>query len=312
MDNPLDGLVEIVAVADAGGFSAAARRLGTSKSVVSERISRLEARLGARLFHRTTRRLALTEAGQVCYEHGRRILDEAARAEGELAALGGEPRGQVRVTASVQFAGAHLAPMLPALRERHPHVTVDIIATDAVTDLAGEGVDVAVRFMGRREGRRVAGRVLAPLRYLLCAAPAYLERRGTPSRPEDLARHDCLLFRASPGWDEWSFRRPAAAEGAPTARVRAAGPVCSDSGIVLREAAIAGMGVAQLSTVNAAEALRSGRLVRVLTDWPLAGLEDRALWAVYTGSGAVPPKARAFVEFLAERVGDPPYWDRGL
>lgn len=309
MHEPLDGIAEFVAVAEAGGFSAAARRSGASKSLLSERVARLELRLGVRLFHRTTRQLALTEAGQVYYEHGRRILGEAAQAADALQALRGEPRGQLRVTASVHFASAHLAPALPLFRARHPHVSVDVIADDNLRDLAAEGVDVAIRFT-RLDNPAAVGRRLAPLRYLLCASPAYLERRGVPSHPGELEGHDCLLYRVAPGWNEWAFRDPAGSGEA--VRARAAGAFSSDSGMVLRALAVAGAGIAELSTVNAGDELRAGRLVPVLPDWPLDGLGDRAVWAVYTGNRAIPPKVRAFTDFLAAHIGDPPYWDRDL
>jgi DNA-binding transcriptional LysR family regulator len=264
-----------------------------------------------RLLHRTTRRLALTEAGQVYYEHGRRILEEAALAGDALQALRGEPRGLLRVTASVHFAAAHLAPALPLFRARYPHVSVDIIADDSVTDMAAEGVDVAIRF-APLDSPALAGRRLAPLRYLLCAAPSYLERRGAPAHPDELRGHDCILHRAPvpQAWNEWVFERPDG--GNRTLSVRAVGPVCTNTGIVLRAMALAGCGIAKLATVNAGDDLRAGRLVRVLPDWPLAGLERRAIWAVYTGNRAIPPKVRALIDFLAERVGDPPYWDRDL
>jgi DNA-binding transcriptional LysR family regulator len=308
----LDGVAEFVAVADAGGFSAAARRLGAPKASLSEHVARLEARLGARLFHRTTRRLALTEAGRVYLEHGRRMLGEAALAGDQLDALRGEPRGQVRVTTSVLFATAHIAPALPAFWARYPRVGIDVIADDDVRDLAGEAVDVAIRFTRLEANPSAIGRRLAPLRFVLCAAPSYLERRGVPLHPDDLRGHDCILHRAPApqARNEWSFQRPDG--GNRTLDIRATGPVCANAGIVLRAMALAGCGIARLATVNAGDDLRAGRLVRVLPDWPLAGLERRAIWAVYTGNRATPPKVRAFIDFLAERIGDPPYWDRGL
>lgn len=311
MQAALDGIAEFVAVADAGGFSAAARRVGATKASLSEQVARLEARLGSRLFHRTTRRLALTEAGRVFLERGKRMLDEATRAEDELEALRAEPSGQVRVTTSVLFATAHLAPMLPAFWTRHPRVAVDLIADDEVRDLAGEAVDVAVRFT-RMENPGAVGRRLAPLRFVLCAAPAYLERRGVPAHPDDLRGHDCILHRPPipQSWNEWSFARPDG--GNRTLAVRAAGPACTNTGIVQRAMALAGCGIARLATVNAGDDLRAGRLVRVLPDWPLAGLERRAIWAVYTGNRAIPRKVRALIDFIAERIGDPPYWDRDL
>jgi DNA-binding transcriptional LysR family regulator len=147
------------------------------------------------------------------------------------------------------------------------------------------------------------------MRYVLCAAPSYLEQRGAPGHPEELRQHDCLVYGSERKWGEWSFRRP----GSETTRVRVAGVVRSASGLVLHAATVAGMGVAQLATLNAGDALRAGRLVEVLRDWPMVGsLEERAVWAVYPSNRAIPPKVRAFVDFLAARIGDPPYWDRDL
>lgn len=309
MDEPLAGIPEFVAVADARGFSAAARRLGVAKPLLSERVARLERRLGVRLFHRSTRKLALTEAGQLYREHAGRILAEAAAAEVMLQALSGEPRGLLRVTAPVHCANVLVAPLLPAFRAVHAEILVEVIADDELRDLTGEAVDVAIRFALLEQPSTVARR-LAPLRYLLCASPAYLARRGVPDRPEALRAHDCLLYSAAPAWDEWVFRDRARAGG--ITRVRPTGPVRSSSGTVLREVAVAGGGIALLSTFNAGDELRAGRLLPVLPDWPLAGLDGRAIWAVYTGRRAIPPKTRAFVDFLARHIGDPPYWDREL
>jgi DNA-binding transcriptional LysR family regulator len=309
MPGRLEGFAELVAVADAGGFSAAARRIGVSKSLLSQRVARLEARLGARLLHRTTRRLCLTEAGRVCCEHGRRILEEAGRIEDAMQALCGEPRGRLKVATTVQFATEHLAAALPLFQAHHPRVAVDVLAQDGPTDLAGESVDVAIRFT-RLDDPNMVARRLAPLRYLLCASPAYLEQRGVPRHPDELCEHSCLINGFSPSWAVWHFHENGA--GSRVLGVQVNGVLRTDSCTTLGAMAIAGCGIAQLTTVDAGEALRAGRLVEVLREWPLEGLDDRSVWAVYAGNRAIPPKVRAFVDFLATYIGSPPRWEEGL
>lgn len=307
MRTRLEGVAELVAVTEAGGFSAAARRLGASKSLLSARITRLEARLGVRLLHRTTRKLSLTEAGQVYYEHGRRILEEASVAEDALQELRNVPRGRLHVATTVQFASEHLAPALPSFYARYPDLTIDLLPEDGFTDLTDRRVDLAIR-MARIDNPSVIGRRLAPVRHLLCAAPSYLERRGRPEHPAELHDHACLTYGNEPTRSEWKFCRP----GHDEIRVRVAGTVRTGGGIVLRAAAVAGIGIAQLTTINAGDELRAGRLVEVLRGWRMTGLDDRAVWAVYPCNRALPPKVRVFVDFLAAHIGTPPYWDRGL
>jgi DNA-binding transcriptional LysR family regulator len=154
----------------------------------------------------------------------------------------------------------------------------------------------------------LVARRLAPVRFLLCAAPSYLERRGAPGHPDELRRHACLLYGTARRWGEWAFRRP----GGGTTRVSVDGTVRVGAGGVLRAVAVAGAGITMLPTFVVGDELRAGRLVEVLRDWPMAGLEERAVWAVYPSNRAIPPKVRAFVDFLAAHIGDSPYWDRDL
>lgn len=300
----LASLAVFARVVEAGGFSAAAGSLGLSKSAVSKQVSRLEARLGIRLLNRTTRRLSLTEAGALFYEGCQRMVAEAEAAEAAVTHLAAAPRGTLRVNAPVSFAMLHLAPILPELMESCPELSIDLTLNDRRVDLVEEGYDVALR-IGRLGDSSLIARRLAPSRSLLCAAPAYLERHGTPQRPEDLTGHNCLIYSYQAEGALWRFQGP---EGAVSVRVT--GRLQVNNGDVLCAAMQAGGGVGRLPTFIAGDALRAGRLLRLLPDWPLG--DDAAVHAVYPSGRAPSPKIRVFIDFLAGRFGDPPYWDRGL
>lgn len=300
----LDSLAVFVRVVDVGGFSAAARTLGLSKSAVSKQISRLEARLGIRLLNRTTRRLSLTEAGALFYEGCQRMVAEAEAAEAAVTHLAAAPRGTLRVNAPVSFAMLHLAPILPELMESCPELSVDLTLNDRLVELVEEGYDVAVR-IGRLADSSLIARRLAPARSVICAAPDYLARHGAPRRPEDLAGHNCLLYSYHSERSLWRFAGPSG-----TTSVRVAGRLQANNGDALRAALLAGAGIGRLPTFIVGDDLRAGRLLRLLPDWPLG--EDAAVHAVYPAGRALSPKIRVFVDFLAERFGDMPYWDQGL
>ncbi|MGF1611677.1 MAG: LysR family transcriptional regulator [Kiloniellales bacterium] len=300
----LSSLAVFARVVEAGGFSAAAGTLGLSKSAVSKQVSRLEARLGIRLLNRTTRRLSLTEAGALFYEGCQRMVAEAEAAEAAVTHLAAAPRGTLRVNAPVSFAMLHLVPILPELMEGCPELSIDLTLNDRRVDLVEEGYDVAVR-IGRLTDSSLIARRLAPSRSLLCAAPAYLERHGTPQRPEDLARHNCLIYTYQAEGALWRFQGP---EGA--ASVRVTGRLQVNNGDALCAALLAGAGIGRLPTFIAGDALRAGRLLRLLPDWPLG--EEAAVHAVYPAGRAPSPKIRVFIDFLAERFGEAPYWDRDL
>jgi DNA-binding transcriptional LysR family regulator len=306
MSSDLSGIAEFAAVVEEGSFTAAARRLSQSKSLVSERVSSLEARLGMRLQHRTTRRVAVTEAGTAYFEHCRRILREAASGWEALQALGGEPRGILRLACPVGFSVNHLMPALPDFHRRYPHIEVAVHAADTMTDLVAERIDVAVR-AGRRGNPNVVIRTLAPLRFVIVAGPDYLARRGAPERPADVPRHDSLIYEPLLWGEEWRFHKP---DGT-IERTRLSGRLRTNSGETVKAACLAGLGLALFPTFEVSDHLHSGRLVAVLRDHPL-DLEDRAVYAVFPDNLRIPPKVRAFVDFLAARIGDPPYWDRGL
>ncbi len=297
----LEGLAEFAAVAEARGFTAAARRLGTTKSVLSNRIRRIERRLAVRLFDRTTRRLAMTEAGQLYYRHARRILDEAGAAEEALQRLKGEPRGHLRVATTVNFACLFLAETLPAFRRRFPSITIEIVAEEAVIDPIARGVDVAVRFSAEATAGTIARKV-ASVDYVLCAAPAYLAAHGTPHKPADLAKYEGLSPRDEGAQSTWQLRRRKQ-----VVRVTVPTPVRTANGTLVRALALAGNGIATLNRLAVARELKSGELVQVLPGWQVEG-SGAAMWIVLPDNRAIPPKVRVFIDFVVDGMAK---WEGG-
>lgn len=297
----LDSMEAFVRVAESHGFSEAARRLNLSKSVISRQVSALEAQLGARLFHRTTRSLSLTEIGQAYYERCARILAEIEEANLSVSSLQAVPRGKLRINAPMSFGVLHLAPLLPAFLERYPEIEIDMAMNDRFVSLVDEGFDVAVR-IGRLEDSSLIARYLAPARRAVCASPAYLKAHGTPLAPMDLDAHCCLTYsnRATP--DEWSFQ---AADGRRWS-IEVRGRLRVNNGDTLREAALAGVGVVVLPTFIVGRDLQAGTLVPLLSDYVP---QDLAIHAVYPHNRHLSPKVRAFIDFLVERIGSRPYWD---
>lgn len=300
MDKPGE-LAVFVRVVDDGGFSAAARSLGLTPSAVSKLVARLESRLGVRLMHRTTRAISLTHEGVVYYQRGARILREIEDAEEAVGRRQLVPRGVLKVNAAVAFATHQLVPLLPDLLDRHPELRVELTVTDRVVDVIEEEVDVAIR-IGARIDRDTIARRLAEDHRVLCASPRYLQRRGTPTHPEDLARHDCLAWIGNQGsLNDWTFVGP---DGPFVIPVR--GRVEVNSGETLYGMTLAGLGIARLAEFLVAADIRAGRLVPLLTDRHLA--VPLPIHAVFPHRLQLQPKVRAFVEFLIERFTPEPPW----
>jgi DNA-binding transcriptional LysR family regulator len=301
----LDALTDIavfVRVVERGSFTLAAEDLELSRAVVSKYLSRLEERLGARLLNRTTRRLSLTEAGAALFEASRGAIERIEEAEAAVAQLQSEPRGRLRVSAPMSFGILHLGPALAEFARRHPRVTLDVRLDDRYVNLVEEGVDVAVRIGSLTDSSLVA-RKLAITRALVCASPAYLAEHGEPETPEDLASHNCLIYSYLSTANVWRFIAPDGRE----IPVAVNGTFRINNGIVLGEAAVAGHGILVSPSFYVAELLRSGRLKRILERYRLREL---GIHAVYPQRGHVPPKVRAFVDFLAQRFGRKPDWEK--
>jgi molybdate transport repressor ModE-like protein len=303
MDRIAD-LTLFLRVLDLGSISAAARNLGISVAVASQRLKRLEQALGVRLLARTTRRLHATAEGAALAERGRPLIEDLEVLTADLRHSASDASGTLRVTLPASFGRQYISPLLPEFLERHPRVRLNVSLTDQMVDLVSTGVDLAVR-IGRLRDSALVARQLATNRRMLCASPEYLRRRGLPRSPEDLARHDCLLLAGAQGSsDAWTLTDPSGND----IRVHVRGPLESSMGEVLRDAAIAGLGISMHSAWHVCDDLRAGRLRVVLPRFPVPAT---GIYALMPQRRLTPPRVRAFVEFLAERFGGKkPPWER--
>lgn len=302
----VNNLEVFVAVAEAAGFSAAARRLDLAVSSVTRRIDGLEGELGTRLFLRGSRRVLLTDAGQGFLESARLVVAELARARERLSANAAEPRGVLTIAAPAAFGRRHVAPAVHGFMARHPQIEIELLLSDELLDLAVERVDLAIR-VGRLSGSELVASRLAPMRRLVCAAPAYLERAGYPQHPKELLQHQCLTIRTGPtphGW--WTF--PGVNRGA---QLAVSGRLRSDDTEVLLQAALAGLGIVHLASWMVGDLLAAGRLVRLFPDArDIPPPQAPAIHAVRLPGRSHAARARLFVHHLREHFGTPPYWDR--
>lgn len=293
----LDIFARVVA---ARGMSAAGRETGLSPAVVSKRIRRLEERLGVRLLQRTTRQLALTEAGQGFYERIVGVLAAIEEAEAWAAQGAAQARGLLKVSAPTSFGRLHIAPHMQRFLEANPGVSVDLTLNDGFVDIVGEGFDLAIRIADLTDSSLIAKR-LAPAHRVLCASPEYVARAGAPETLADLQNHALLIHNGT----EWRLEGPDGQRS-----VRVASRLRTNSSEVVREAVLAGAGVALRSTWDVGPELKSGALVRVLPAW---GSSRRVgVHAVYPSRRHVEQKLRVFVDFLMALYGPTPYWDEGL
>jgi DNA-binding transcriptional LysR family regulator len=296
----LAAMEAFVAVVEAGSFARASERLGISTTSASRLVSGLEAQLDARLLHRTTRRMNLTDAGRVYYQHCTNLLSDLAEAEAAVSAGNRVASGLLRVSAPVSFGTRHLAAMLPQFRQEQPNVSLELSLNDRVVDLVQEGHDLAIRISSQLANSLVA-RPLAPIRIVVCAAPSYLERHGRPETPDDLSRHQCLLYSYSDPVDQWSFLGP----GGPL-QVPVNGFLTANNGDVLRMAALAGEGIVRQPSFIVGEDLLNGRLVPLLESHVAP---SQMAYAVYPSRRHLAARVRAFIDFLIDAWGDPPPWD---
>ena len=297
----LAGMAIFARVVEERSFSAAARRLGLSKSMVSKEVTRLEQALGARLLNRTTRKLSLTEIGAAFYEPCDRILQEAHEAELLVGRLHAEPRGVLRLTAPVAFGTLHVAPALPEFLAQYPDVRIDLTIGDRQLDLADEGLDLAIR-IARVLPDNLAARRLAPINRVVCAAPAYFDRHGIPRRPQDLARHNCLVYTHANPDSQWRFRSGKGEDVVPVQ-----GNLTLNDDEALWQATLGGLGIALLPTFIVGKDLQSGRLQAVLGEHVPT---ERNLHALYLPNRHLSAKVRVFIDFLVARFSPEPYWDR--
>ncbi|MBH3412238.1 LysR family transcriptional regulator [Pseudomonas putida] len=290
--NPYEDMRIFAQVMEAGSFTAAADRLGMSKQSVSRRLMQLEERLGVRLLNRSTRRLDATPLGQHYYQSALRLLGEVQQVEHDISGQAQALRGTLRLSAPLSFAMAHLGCLLTEFLQLHPQVDVEVDLSDRAVDLIGEGYDLALR-IGALDDSSLVARRIADVERVYCASPAYLDARGVPTRPEQLAEHDCLPYGHS-RQVQWQFR-----QGGKAQAIQVTGRMRANNGELLREAAVAGMGVTYLPTFIVGQALADGRLVTVLDEWVPPALQ---LSAVYPQHRQVARPVQGFVSFLRERL----------
>ncbi len=287
---------------ETGSFSEAGRQSGLAPSSVSRRIVELEGWVGAALFHRTTRKLNLTEVGRSFYERTRGILLDLEEAKVMAAQLEDHPSGLVRLTIPASME-RHLTADIGEFQARWPGVRFALTFTDQVVDLVGEGYDLAVR-VGRLEDSTLRARKIGEARRYLCASPRYLNRVGTPERPEDLSDHNCLIFRTHPGYNVWRFK----SDGR-TIDVRASGGFIANSGNALINAARDAMGLILAPEWLVGPFLANGELIEVMPKHP--PVPNRTpFYAVHPYQRFVPPKVKTFVDFLVKRYGKGYDWTR--
>ncbi len=294
--NILTYIETFAAVAEKGSFTAAADTLGISKPVVSKQISQLEKHLGVQLLQRTTRRLHLTQAGEVFASYSQRIMSDVREAEQSVLPLQSEPQGRLRISVPESLAMSLLPETLLSFQQQCPKLELDICVSGRFIDLVEEGIDVALR-VGSLEDSTLIARLLMPCKFHVCISPDYSKRHGIPNHPNDLSEHNCLVYSQSPKSDTWMFKE----KDGKDIKVKVKGNLRSDAGVLLMESALSGNGIFIGPTYMVANALSNGQLVTVLDDYCH---EETGVYAVYPYSKLVSSKVRAFVDYLVQQWTD--------
>lgn len=292
-------MTAFVRAVDSGGFSAAARELGLTPSALSKLIARLEDRLGVRLLHRTTRRLQLTPEGEAFYQSARLILTAMDEAEAEVSANSAGPRGLLRLQCGAGFGVHQLTPAVPGFLARYPQMQLDLTIGDQPLAALGETFDLSIR-IGSPEAATAVVRRIVNLERIICAAPDYLQRHGTPRTPDDLQRHNCLWIANVPALRRWPFNTD---DGVRVVNID--GNVVANNAETVLQLTLGGVGIARLTDDIAGAAVARGALVPVLDEWH--HVEPVPLFAAYPSNRHVSPKVRAMVDFLVEEFGGAPW-----
>ncbi len=291
-----EGLAIFAKVAENRSFAGAAAELKLSKATVSKAVGRIEKRLGAQLINRTSRRLALTDAGRQLAARAAHILTEGEAAEDAAVAQATMPRGGVRLAAPMSFGILHIAPLLPEFLASYPDVSIDLQLSDAMVDLIGEGFDAAIRIAALPDSSLVARRLCEMPAYLV-GSPTYLKKHGGPKHPLDLAQHRCIGYSHTRASETWRFTR-----SGKSATVRPSGPLRINNGDAMLPALIAGTGLGVLPEFMLREALAAGRLQRLLPDWSLPS--GAAYWITPPG-GPRPKRVEVLADFFVEKLARP-------
>lgn len=297
----LDSIRAFVKTVEKGSFATAGRELRLSRSAVSKYVRELEEELGVQLLHRTTRSASPTENGQAYYERCLAILAELDEADRAVSQLQAEPRGLLRINAPMSFGTLHLGPVIADFMAQHAELRIQLVLADEVIDPVEEGFDATLRIAELGSSSLIA-RKIVPTHRVVCAAPAYLQRRGTPLHPRELRQHDCLAYGYLATGNQWKLSGPDGDHWVPIAPT-----LCANNAEVLCDAAIAGRGIALLPTFIAGPSLRAGKLQAILADYKPPAL---SLYAVYPPTRHLSAKVRLFIDFLVARFGAEPAWDR--
>ena len=287
-------------VVDAGSFAAASNRLELSRAMVSKHVAHLEHRLGTRLLNRTTRRLSLTESGASYFDHCQSILQDIEEAELAATEFTSVPRGTLRLTLPLVFGAAHVAPMIADYLSLHREAKLDFTLDDRKVDIVNEGYDLGIR-IGNLIDNALIVRKLASAPVVVCGSPDYFRRNGIPQHPSDLTRHACLGYSYNEATGEWPFSGP---EG--EMRIAVSGNIRANNGDFLRVAALSGAGIVMQPRFVVGSDLQSGRLQAVLGEYTS---REVGIYVVYPSRRYLPAKARAFIDFLAERFASDPGWE---
>lgn len=300
----LDEIEAFIGVIDAGGFTAAAGKLGLTPSAVSKLIARLEERLGVRLLQRTTRRMRPTAEGEAYYRQAAVLVEELREVETRIGHAGSVPRGLLRVTTSVGLGLSQIAKLVPGFLQRHPEMRVELSLEDRNVDIVGEGFDIGIRF-GRARDSALKTRQLGAVSRQIFAAPSYLARQGRPRTPQDLARHNCLTFGAMSWLNTWPLREK---KGGAVREFRVGGNFVADNGELLYQMALEGVGIMRLADFMVADDVAAGRLELLLEAFNPRG--NLPIYLIWPPQRFEPPRLRAFIDYMVAQFTPGPPWTR--
>ncbi|TBZ14289.1 LysR family transcriptional regulator [Rhizobium leguminosarum] len=292
----LNDILIFMAVVDAGSFIAGGQAMGLSRSAAGKAVTRLEDRLGARLLNRTTRTLSLTDEGRMFYERGLQILVSVDEAEASVAGQNSTPRGVLRLTVPDAFGRLVVLPLLEKYLRAWPDIQVEVSFTDRLADIVEEGFDLAIRLGATATDTRLVSRVIATYKARLCASPSYLAERGEPRDIDDLAVHDCLIFAGRNQRQGWRFR----GEGGSWIKAQGRSRLRLDSGEAIRDATLAGLGIALLPDFLVIDDLAAGRLRQILADFET---DDAKIVTLYPDKRLLEPRVRRFIDLIVEELG---------
>lgn len=295
------GMRTFVTVVEAGSFTAAAARLDMSTALVSKYIGQLEQRLGSRLLNRTTRSLALTEIGKAYFERCRQVIDDFDELEAAVQNKRSIASGKLIVTAPVTFGEMYLTSAIAEFLEQQPAITIDLRLTDRFVSLVDEGVDIAIRIAELEDSALIARRI-APARIIICATPSYIEQHGAPDKPDDLEHHSCIIDTNFRNGALWPF-----VENAKQTAIKVNGRFSVNSATAVREMLLKGSGLGLIPTYAVGDDIAQGRLVPVLEEFEATNL---GIYAIYAHNRYLAAKVRVFIDFMANRFGTSPQWDR--